>query len=157
MAPGLEALSIERFDQILSYMPECYRRSSVSRPLNKKMMPYSYNSWCFGNSNHTFRSLSHFLRSVLLNPEIAPHVHKTDIRKWAYELEDSRNYLASLDDPDDGLYDDDETDDPEIEPPFQTMTSGDDNFIVGAGIENSIVGNSLEDGPFIWDDEDDDE
>jgi hypothetical protein len=126
MARGLESLSTELFDQILSHVTTYDERrslSSVSRHLNKKMIPHLYNSWCFDGNKHTFRSLHYFLRSILLNPEIASHVRKLDIRKWG--IDEPEDYPMS-DGSDGGTYDDyareegdDETDRPANEQPAE--------------------------------------
>jgi hypothetical protein len=98
MAIGLEALSAELFDQILSHISEYDERrnlSSVSRALNKKMIPHLYTSWCFDGNKHTFKSLHYFFRSIVLNPELASHVRKLNIRQRGNgEPDDPPYYLC---------------------------------------------------------------
>jgi hypothetical protein len=82
---GLEALSAELLSELLFHLPLLQDRVSlllVCNDLRDKIIPYIYDRWEFHGYKHSFNSLFQFLRTVVLNPELASHVHELDIGEW---------------------------------------------------------------------------
>jgi hypothetical protein len=83
---GLEGLSNELFNAIVTYLPQPRIRSAlsqVSRLLRNKIAPHLYSSWqYYGPRRHSFKSLLCFLRTMILHQDLASHVLTLDLRQW---------------------------------------------------------------------------
>jgi hypothetical protein len=111
---GFEALSVGLFVEVLSCLPRIQDRlvlSLVSKSLYTKVIPHVYDHWEFHGYDHSFRSLFYFLRTIVLNPDVASRVQKLDIRDWDKKRSDRAEYEEESDDGDET--DEEEEDDDE--------------------------------------------
>lgn len=107
---GLEALSAELFVKLLSCLPRIHGRlvlSLVSKSLYMKTIPHIYDHWQFHEYDRSFKSLYYFLRTIVLNPDLASRVQKLDIRDWDKKRSDRAEYEEESDEEDET--DEDET------------------------------------------------
>lgn len=100
---GLEALSAELFVEFLSCPPRNHDRlvlSLVSKSLYMKTIMHIYDHWQFHGYDHSFKSLYYFLRTIVLDPDLASRVQKLDIRDWDKKRSDRAEYEEESDEED---------------------------------------------------------